>query len=45
MVLVDVVRDENSQPHNAQMLRVERGITDRWTSEFMVEGQQTPGQS
>jgi len=44
MLMNDVARDENNQPYNAQMLMVERGVTDKWTSEFMVEGQKTPGE-
>ncbi len=44
MVMNDFARDENNQPYSAQMLMVERGITDKWTSEFMLEGQKTPGE-
>lgn len=44
MLMSDFAQDESNQSYNAQMLMVERGITDRWTSEFMIEGQRTPGE-
>ncbi|MBI2748879.1 MAG: hypothetical protein HYX43_05915 [Burkholderiales bacterium] len=44
MFMNDFARDENDQRYSAQMLMIERGVTDKWTSEFMVEGQKTPGE-
>lgn len=44
MLMNDFARDENSQSYSAQMLMVERGVTDKWTSELMFEGQKTPGE-
>ena len=44
MLLNDFAQDENNQPYTAQMITIERGMTDRWASEFMVESQKTPGE-
>jgi hypothetical protein len=44
MLLNDFAQDENDQQYAAQMITIERAITDRWASEFMVESQKTSGE-
>ncbi len=45
MLLSDVARDVPGEPsYSAQMLMIEHAMTDRWTTEFMVEGQKTAGE-
>lgn len=45
MLMNDAARDVPGEPsYNAQMLMIERALTDRWTTELMAEGQKTAGE-
>lgn len=45
MLLNDFARDvRGAPPYSAQMLMIERAMTDRWETELMLEGQKTSGE-
>lgn len=43
MMMNDYARAKVGRDNIAQMLEVEYGVTDQWTTEFMIEGQKTLG--
>jgi hypothetical protein len=43
MLMNDVGQEADGTSYVAQMVMLELGITDRWTSEVMIEGQNTSG--
>lgn len=45
MLMNDFNKSRVGRDNYAQMVEVEYGVTDRWTSEFMLEGQKTTGDS
>ncbi len=44
MLMSDFGQDPDGTRYTAQMVEFELGVTDRWTMEFMVEGQATFGE-
>lgn len=44
MLMSDIGQEPDGTRYTAQMLELELGLTDRWATEFMVEGQHTFGQ-
>lgn len=44
MLMNDFGQDFDGTRYAAQMVEFELGITDRWTTEFMIEGQTTSGE-
>ncbi|MCR4286475.1 MAG: hypothetical protein NUW09_00490, partial [Deltaproteobacteria bacterium] len=43
MFMNDFAQEPDGTRYEAQMIEFELGITDRWTTEFMIEGQNTSG--
>jgi len=43
MLMNDIGQEADGTQYVAQMIELGLGITDRWTSEFMIEGQNTSG--
>lgn len=43
MLMTDYARARVGSDNIAQMLEIEYGVTDQWTTEFMIEGQKTMG--
>lgn len=44
MFMSDLGQEADGTRYTAQMIELELGVTDRWTSELMIEGQATFGQ-
>lgn len=44
MLMNDLGQEPDGTRYAAQMIEFELGLTDRWTSEFMIEGQATSGE-
>lgn len=44
MLMNDFAQEPDGTRYAAQMVEFELGITDRWTTEFMIEGQTTSGE-
>jgi len=44
MLMNDIGQLPDGTRYTAQMIELELGITDQWTTEFMIEGQNTSGQ-
>lgn len=44
MLMNDFGQDFDGTRYAAQMVELELGVTDRWTTEFMIEGQTTSGE-
>tara|TARA_R110001592_G_scaffold87572_5_gene258545 strand:- start:218 stop:1042 length:825 start_codon:yes stop_codon:yes gene_type:complete len=45
MFMYDVGQEADGSRYTAQMIEIEYGITDRWTTELMFEGQKSSGES
>ncbi|NOZ26300.1 MAG: hypothetical protein GXO94_09465 [Nitrospirae bacterium] len=44
MFMTDIGQEPDGTRYTSQMVEFEVGVTDRWTSEFMIEGQVTSGE-
>ncbi len=44
MFMADIGQEPDGTNYTSQMVEFEVGVTDRWTSEFMIEGQVTSGE-